>query len=145
MARGIFFLEDNLDVCINLLLVFTSICNVDLQMDYFRGRKCWLKVCAGLHFILLVLAKQESISSADLRDRFCFSAVHTLLNILQSRHKNNAKLHCIYIHCVQLMGQILPQDLKRSFCCRKKYSFTYYGTGFNPFHKDAFCWSALSQ
>lgn len=145
MAKAIFFLEDNLDVYISLLLFFTSICNVELQRDYFIGRKGSLKLCAGLHFILLgFLAKQESISSADLWGRFCFSAIHALLNILQSRHKNNAKSHSIYIPCVQTMGQILPQDLKQSFRCRKKHSFFYHSAEFNWSHKDTFCWATFS-
>lgn len=85
MAKAVFFLEDNLDVSKSLLLFFTSICDVELQTDCFIGRKGSLKLCMGIHFTLTgFLAKQELISNADLQGRFCFSAIHTLLNILQT-------------------------------------------------------------
>lgn len=59
MAQAIFFPDNNLDVCINLLLFFACICNVELQTHYFVGRKSSLKVCAGPHFILLLFQQSK--------------------------------------------------------------------------------------
>lgn len=101
MAQAIFFLEDNFDVYINVLLLFESICNVKLQTDYFIGRKGSLEVCAGLHVILLGFAKARLGQQCEFAGQILlFSHTHTPPNILQSRHKKTHNLsRCLYSPC----------------------------------------------
>lgn len=78
MAQAIFFLEDNIDVCINVLLLFKSICNVKLQTDYFIGRKGSLEVCAGVHVILLGFGKAGIDQQCEFAEQILFfSHTHT--------------------------------------------------------------------
>lgn len=78
MAQAIFFLEDNTDVCINVLLLFKSICNVKLQTDYFIGRKCSLEVCAGLHVIFLGFGKAGIDQQCEFAEQILlFRHTHT--------------------------------------------------------------------
>lgn len=109
MAQAIFFLEDNIDVCINVLLLFKSICNVKLQTDYFIGRKGSLEVCAGLHVILLGFGKAGIDQQCEFAGQILlFSHTHTHHQIFCKAGIKPTNSHSVYIPHVRSMGQILP-------------------------------------
>lgn len=89
MAQAIFFLEDNFDVYINVLLLFKSICNVKLQTDYFTGRKGSLEVCAGLRVILLGFGKARRDQQCEFAGQILlFSHTHTPHQFCKAGTKN---------------------------------------------------------